>query len=67
MHTLLEIVQVAELHKIVAIVIISHVDLGVLSQRILHPCSLIAPITVLLHWLLDGCQSPFTVKDLPWK
>lgn len=54
-HTLLEIVKVAELHQVVAVVIVSDVDLGVFSQGILHPGSLIAPITVLLLWQLNRC------------
>lgn len=66
-RTLFEVIQVTELHQVVAIVVISHVDLGVLSQRILHPGSLIAPITVLFLRLLNGCQSSFTVENLPWK
>lgn len=66
-HTLLEVVQVAELYQVVAVVIVGDVDLGVFSQGILHPGSLVASITVLLLWLLDGCYSPFTVEDLPWK
>lgn len=66
-HTLLEVVQVAELHQVVAIVIVSYIDLGVFSQGILHPGSLIAPITMLLLWLLNRCYSPFAVEDLPWK
>ncbi len=54
-HTLLEVFQVAELHQVVAVVIVSDVDLGVFSQRVLHPGSLVAPITVLLLRLLNGC------------
>lgn len=54
-HTLLEVVQVAKLHQVVAIVIVSDIDLGVFSQGILHPGSLVAPIAVLLLWLVNGC------------
>lgn len=54
-HTLLEVVQIAELHQVVAVVIVCDIDLGVFSQGILHPGSLVAPITVLLLWLLNGC------------
>lgn len=53
MGTLFEVVQIAKLHKVVAIVIVSDVDLGILSQGVLHPGTLIAPIAVLLLWQLN--------------
>lgn len=53
--TLFEVVQVPELHEVVAIVIVSDVDLGILGQGILHPGTLIAPITVLLLWQFNRC------------
>lgn len=64
-RTLFEVVQVTELHQVVAIVIVSDVDLGVFSQWVLHPGALVSPITVVLLRLLNGRKSPLTVQDLP--
>lgn len=65
--TLLKVVQVAEFHQVVAIVIVSDVDLGVFSQRVLHPGSFVPTVVVVLSGLIDGCYGPITVQDLPWK
>lgn len=65
--TLLKVVQVAEFHQVVAIVIVSDVDLGVFGQRVLHPGSFIATVVVVLPGLTNRGYSPVTVEDLPWK
>lgn len=50
--TLFEILQVAELHQIIAIVVVCNVDLVVFGHWVFHPGSFIPSIAVLLLWHL---------------
>lgn len=53
LHTLFKVVQVPELYKVVAVVIVGDVDFGVLGGGILHPRALVPAITVLFHRQLN--------------
>lgn len=63
--TLLKVVQVAEFHQVVAIVIVGDVDLGVFGQRVLHPGSFIPTVVVVLPGLVKGRHRPIAVQDFP--
>lgn len=54
--TLLEVVEVPELHQRVPIVVVGNIDPFLPSQGVLHPGSLIAPIGVLGGGPRDGGQ-----------
>lgn len=58
--TLLEVFQVAELHKAVSIVVVGDVDPVIPCGRVLHPGSLMAPIAVVLHRRVHGPEGALT-------
>lgn len=62
--TLLEVLQVAELHQVVAIVIVGYIDLGILGNWVLHPGSFIPPVAVMFLRQLYGGDGALTLQCL---
>lgn len=59
--TLLEILQVPELHQVVAVVIVGDVDLGVLGDGVFHPGPLVPAVAVMLLRLVHRGYRSLTV------
>lgn len=65
--TLLEALQVPELHQVVAIVIVGYIDLGIPGNRVLHPGPFVPPIAVMFLWQFYGGYGALTVWSLSYK
>lgn len=58
--TLLEVLQIAELHQAVPIVVVGDIDPVILRGGVLHPGSFMASIAVMPHRGVHGPQGALT-------
>lgn len=57
-----EVVQIAELHQAVPIVVVGDIDPVIFGSRVLHPGPLMAPIAVMPHRRVYGPEGALTAR-----